>query len=99
MTTRDEELKAVPHWKANKQRWRDGVRAIGQDELDCLGIDRSGNLYWDGHPIEVRRFSLTFWQGVGAVTVALSAVVAAVGTAAQGWAAACNLHWIWIACG
>jgi len=61
------------------------VRTIGQDELDCLGVDRSGNLYWDGKSIEVRHFSLTFWQGVGAVTVAVSAAITAVATAAQGW--------------
>jgi len=39
VTTRDEELKAVPLWKADKQKWPPGVRTIGQDEMDCLGID------------------------------------------------------------
>lgn len=99
MTSRDEELRAVPLWTANKQKWPSGVRTIGMDEMDCLGIDRLGGLYWDGHPIEVRRFSLTFWQRVGAVMVAGSAFVAAVATAVHAWSAACGLSWIRLACG
>src|SRR5436190_19511189 len=51
--TRQDELSDVPLWKANKQTWPRGVRPIGQGELDCLGIDRRGDLYWDGKPIEV----------------------------------------------
>jgi hypothetical protein len=68
--TREDELKEVPLWTANKQAWPPGVRTIGQDELDCLGVDRRGNLYWDGKPVEVRHFSLTLWQKVGAVIIA-----------------------------
>jgi len=83
VTTRDEELKAVPLWKADKQKWPPGVRTIGQDEMDCLGIDRAGDLYWDGRPIEVRHFSLTFWQRVAAVLVTAATVITAVATTIQ----------------
>jgi len=83
--TREEELREVPLWKANKGAWPPGVRPIGMDEADCLGVDRRGNLYWDGKPVEVRNFALTFGQKVWAGIVAVSAVVGAVGAAAQGW--------------
>jgi hypothetical protein len=57
------------------------------EEQDCLGIDRRGNLYWDGKPIEVRYFwpTLTRWQKVGAVIVVASALIGAIGVATQGW--------------
>ena len=101
--TREDELKEVPLWTANKQAWPPGVRAIGQDELDCLGVDRRGNLYWDGKPVEVRHFSLTFWQKVGAVIIAGSALVAAIGAGFQGWTAyhdwACRVDWPAATCG
>jgi hypothetical protein len=59
------------------------------EEQDCLGIDRRGNLYWDGKPIEVRYFwpTLTRWQKVGAVIVVASALIGAIGVATQGWVA------------
>lgn len=95
--TREEELREVPLWKANKGAWPPGVRPIGMDEADCLGVDRRGNLYWDGKPVEVRNFALTFGQKVWAGIVAVSAVVGAVGAAAQGWVSyhewACGVGW------
>src|SRR6266478_8442989 len=58
--TREDELREVPLWRANKESWPAGVRPIGLDvEGDCLDIDRRGNLYWDGKPVEVRHFWLT----------------------------------------
>ena len=64
--SREDELREVPLWKANKERWPPGVRETAMEEQDCLGIDRRGNLYWDGKPIEVRYFGLTLtrWQQV-----------------------------------
>ena len=63
--TREEELHEVPSWEANKEAWPRGVRPIGQDELDCLGIDRRGNIYWDGTPVVIRGFVLTPRQSSG----------------------------------
>jgi hypothetical protein len=81
------ELREVPLWKANKERWPPEVRKIAMEEQDCLGIDRRGNLYWDGKPIEVRYFGLTLtrWQQVGAAIVVVSALIGAIGVA--GWVA------------
>jgi hypothetical protein len=105
--TREDELREVPLWRANKESWPAGVRTIGLDvEGDCLGIDRRGNLYWDGKPVEVRHSWLTLWltrwQQVGAVIVVGSVLVGGIGAAAQGWAAyedlACRAGWPAIAC-
>src|SRR5262249_26132424 len=52
--------------RAVARSWPAGVRT-GRRRGDCLGIDRRGNLYWDGRPVEVRHFWLTRWQKVGAV--------------------------------
>jgi hypothetical protein len=51
--TREDELREVPLWRANKGAWPSGVRPIGMEEIDCVGVDRLGNLYWDGKPVEV----------------------------------------------
>jgi hypothetical protein len=99
--TTEDDLKEVPTWKA--AAWPAGVREIGRDELNCLGIDRHGNLYWDGKPIEVRHFWLTRWQKVGAVIIAVSVLIGAIGAAAQGWVAyedwACRAGLPSMACG
>jgi hypothetical protein len=79
--TREDELKEVPLWKANKELWPPGVREIDMEEQDCLGIDRYGNLYWDGRPIEVRYILLTPRQTVWAVIIAVSALIGAIGAA------------------
>jgi hypothetical protein len=39
--SREDELREVPLWKANKERWPPGVREIAMEEQDCLGIDSS----------------------------------------------------------
>ena len=102
--SREDELREVPLWKANKERWPPGVREIAMEEQDCLGIDRYGNLYWDGRPIEVRYFwlTLTRWQQVGAVIVVVSALLGAIGAATQGWVAyadwACRADWPTVGC-
>ena len=80
----EEELAEVPLWKATKQAWPRGVRPIGPNELDCLGIDRRGNIYWDGRPIEGQHFLLTRGQKFWAVLVALAAIAGGIGSCAQG---------------
>jgi hypothetical protein len=92
--------------EANKELWPPGVREIAMQEQDCLGIDRHGNLYWDGKPVEVRHFwlslLLTRWQQVGAVIIVVSALFGAIGAAAQGWVAyedwACRAGWPAVGC-
>jgi hypothetical protein len=100
--TREDELRDIPLWKANKQTWPAGVREIGMEETDCLGVDRRGNLYWDGKPVEVRHFWLTRWQRVGAVIVTLSALIVAIAAVTQAWVAyedwACRAGWPSLVC-
>ena len=102
--SREDEFREVPLWKADKERWPPGVREIAIEEQDCLGIDRYGNLYWDGRPIEVRYFwlTLTRWQQVGAVILVVSALLGAIGAATIGWVAyadwACRAGWPTVGC-
>jgi hypothetical protein len=100
--TRDDDLKDVPLWKANKEAWPPGVRSVGIEEIDCLGVDRRGNLYWDGKAVEVRRLLLTRKQALWGIVVGVFAIVGAFGAAAQGWAAyndwACRAGWPAVVC-
>src|SRR5262249_42605707 len=105
--TSEEEVREIPLWKANKEAWPSGVREIRMEEADCLGIDRDGNLYWDGKPIEVKHFwlslLLTRWQRVAALIVVVSVLFGAIGAATQGWVAyqdwACHAGWPAVECG
>jgi hypothetical protein len=76
---------AVPLWKADKPTWPRGVRTIGQDELDCLGIDRRGHIYWDGKPVEVRHLTLSPWQRFWVAVVSLFLVAGGLGSCVQGF--------------
>jgi hypothetical protein len=92
------ELEEVPLRKADKTKWPKGVRGIGIEEIDALGIDADGNLYWHGKRVETRtRVSLTWPQIIYAVIIAIATVVGACGAVAQGWAAyndwACKVGW------
>lgn len=82
----------------DKSHWPKGVKTISIDRLDLLGFDDNNHLYWDGKKVEVaRRLSLTKWQTVGAFVVGIFAVIGAIGSLAQGWAAyndwACRVEW------
>jgi hypothetical protein len=71
-----------------EKAWPDDVWCIGLDRLDLLGVDSRGELYWDGKAIEVRRpLSLSWWQRVGAVIIAGSALVGASAAAVSAYAA------------
>ena len=81
---RDRELSDVPLKKFDKKGWPEGVREVGLDELDSLGVDRQGRLYWDGVPVKVSG-RLTNWQSAGAVLVTLATVAAAIAEGVQAW--------------
>ena len=58
--------------------WPSGVRPISLDGLDRLCVGNDGSIYWDGKQIEVRRsVELTWWQRIGAITVAGAAIIGA----------------------
>jgi hypothetical protein len=100
-TTREEDLKQVPLAKGTKSTWPAGVRSISQTELDLLGVDNNGRLYWEGRPVAVSR-RLTGWQTLGAFVVGTFVVVGGIGSFAQGWAVyhdwACKVGWPAITC-
>ena len=57
-------MEEVPLRRPAVNDWPKGVRKIGMDELDCLGIDRHGGFYWQGKQVNVKRIVLTFGQKV-----------------------------------
>lgn len=87
----------------DKSHWPKHIKTITIDRLDLLGYDDANHLYWDGKRIEVsRRLTLSKWQLIGAFVVGFFAIVGAVGSFGQGWAAyndwACRVNWIAVAC-
>ena len=82
---REEQLHERLPWKAQTQTWPPGVRPIGKDELECLGIDQRGILYWDGKPAQSRQFVLTRGQKIWAVLVVLAAIAGGLGSFVQGF--------------
>ena len=77
---REEDLKEVPPKKATPDKWPRGVRTIGLDEMNALGVDATGTLYWHGKSVAVRRIELRLNElvilGIGAVGALLSGLVA-----------------------
>lgn len=76
-----------------EKEWPSQVWSIGLDRLDLLGVDGKGQLYWNGHQIEIRQpLSLTFWQRAGAVIIVISSAATAIATAVLAYAALTTLH-------
>ena len=79
MEEREKEIKEVPLKQANKDTWPNGVRAIAKGELDAIGVDFDGNIYWHGQKIKTAsKFELTPWQNTIAIIVAVATVAQAV---------------------
>lgn len=103
MQDRDQQLEDVPLRLPDQSKWPPGVRSIGLDEADALGVDAGGELYWHGKRVEVRRpLDLTPAQSVVGIIVAAGTVIAALGAVAQGFAVynewACKVGWRAAAC-
>jgi hypothetical protein len=82
--------------------WPDGVKPLDTlGQLMQLGIDRDNRLYWNGRPVEVRRtLDLSPAQKLGAIIVALGAVLGGLGGCVTGlkdgaeFLCARNVHWL-----
>jgi hypothetical protein len=103
MNDREQELRDIPVRPIDKSTWPPGVRSVGLDEQDALGVDAKGELYWHGKHVEIPRpLDLTRRQEAVAVIVAIATVFAAIGAVAQGFAAyndwACKVGWRSAAC-
>ncbi|WP_162914446.1 hypothetical protein [Taklimakanibacter lacteus] len=70
-----QDVKPAPIRKADKSTWPPGVRAITADELEAIGVDHRGDLYWHGKHVQVRHpLVLNFWHTLLATGTALSAI-------------------------
>lgn len=88
VSERGKAMKDVPFSEATPELWPDGVRVIGIEEMNNLGIDRNNVLYWNGHVVMIRkRLLLTFWQSVLAAVTAVAAFLVGVSAIAQGFVA------------
>jgi hypothetical protein len=75
---RQRDLEDVPPKRADKSTWPDGIRGISLDEMDALGVDKKGLLYWHGKPIEIRKtVELRKWEFALALMVAVGTIVQA----------------------
>jgi len=96
---REDELRRVPLQKIDKSKWPTNVRPVAMTEVDGLGIDPSGRLYWNGKPVEIvsQRLDLTWVQTAIALSVAIFTSIAALATAVPAWTAyndlACKVGW------
>lgn len=97
---RKEELRRVPLHKVDASKWPKGVRVISLDEVDGLGVDIDGRLYWDGKPVEIigQRIELTFGQKVYAFIIGAGALATFFVTILQGMTSIvewmCKVHWV-----
>jgi hypothetical protein len=95
---RERELKEIPVRKADSAAWPKGVRAIAIAEVDAIGVDAKGDLYWHGKRVETRtRLDLNWRQIIYAGLILVFTGIGAGGAVVQGWAAyndwACKVGW------
>jgi hypothetical protein len=100
---RERELEGAPLRKPDKATWPRGVRPISIEEVDGIGVDVNGDLYWHGKRVETRtRVDLNWRQITYGAIILIATIVAACGALAQGWAAynewACKVGWRAVAC-
>jgi hypothetical protein len=94
----EQELEVAPIRKANPASWPKGVRPISIDEVDGIGVDAKGDLYWHGKHVETRaRLDLNYRQILYAAAILAFTAIGALGAVGQGWAAyndwACKVGW------
>ena len=79
-----------PGSSTDTSHWPPGVGSITWNDIGRLGVGPDNRLYWDGRPVVVERrlvLSLPQPQKIWAAVFAFAALLAAIGTVAQGWAA------------
>ena len=87
MNERKRELELAPLRKADPSTWPKGVRPISIDEVDGIGVDSRGDLYWQGKRVETHtRLDLNWRQIVYAGVLVVFAGLSAAGAIVQGWA-------------
>lgn len=99
-TGREEDLRRIPFRKADPDTWPKGVRVIGPDELDALGVDGDGRLHWHGKPVEITGHRIEFSMGhkIWGIIVALGALTTFIVTSLEATTAIidwmCKVQWL-----
>lgn len=63
-------LKEIPPKKAERATWASHIRGLSIDEMNGFGVDKPGNIYWHGYPIQVRRKIELRWYELVLATLA-----------------------------
>jgi hypothetical protein len=50
-----ERIEQIPPRKPDLSTWPPDVRPISLDEMNALGVDTAGMVYWHGKPLQIRR--------------------------------------------
>lgn len=90
----------MPFQSADPSKWPKGVRVIGLGEMNGLGVDIDGRLYWHGKPVEIigQRLVLTFRARVYALILGAGALATFLATTGDGLTAVadclCRVQWV-----
>ena len=86
----ESKLDQVPVTRPDPSSWPKHVRMVSMDEMDHLGVDSKGRLYWDGKIVEIKQtFELKTFERSVAVFVA---TVALAGLLLSGWQWSCEFR-------
>ena len=89
--TREDELREIPFRTADRSSWPRNLRTVGMGEIDRLGVDETGRLYWDGKAIEIKEFKLRRPERIIAILALLAALAVAV---TDVWEWGCEIAWV-----
>ncbi|MEC9434551.1 MAG: hypothetical protein VYD87_16725 [Pseudomonadota bacterium] len=87
--TREQEIARIPLYRGDPSRWPRHVRGISVEESGYFGVDKDGNLHWDGTRIEMKKISLRWPErtiAISGVTIALFMLIL------EGWQWGCQLR-------
>jgi hypothetical protein len=74
--------------------WPEGVKGISISGSALFGIDDNNRLYWDGHPIEIRRrLDLNAWEKTVTAITALAVIVGGFGQGIPAFCEFASRHW------
>ncbi len=89
--SRDDKVKRIPIFNPDTSNWPNSIRTVSPDDFEMMAVDVHGRLYWDGKLIKIAQLTLSSWQKVAGVVIAISAFV---GALIPAWIWGCELGWV-----